>query len=100
MQKHALPKPQNKVVNFDAIQSMEQANDYALAGYHASVKKAEKEDGPVSRLWADAADAYHAAYVGIAAIMGLPADQALPRARDLIDKANHLADVAKTRVNA
>ena len=95
-----LPEPTNKVVNFDKIETVDQANDYALAGYHAAVKKADKEEGPVGRLWQDAAEAYHAAYMGIAAIRGLAADQALPRARDLLDKANHLADVAKTRVNS
>ena len=95
-----LPRPTNKVVNFDKIESMDQANDYALAGYHAAAGKSEKEEGAVGRLWKDAAEAYHAAYMGIAAIRGLPADQAIPRARELLDKANHLADVAKTRVNS
>ena len=95
-----LPNPTSKVVNFDKIETVDQANDYALAGYHAAMKKVDKEEGAVSRLWKEAAEGYHAAYMGIAAIRGLPADQALPRARELLDKANHLSDLAKTRVNS
>jgi hypothetical protein len=98
MQNQALPQPAHKAVNFDQIGTLDQANDYALAGYHAATSKAEKASGAIARLWEDAASAYQAAYMGIAAIRGLPVDQAMPRARDLLDKANHLADVARTRV--
>src|SRR5687767_815324 len=100
MEKQNLPRPASKVVNFDKIESLDQASDYALAGYHAAASKSDKAEGAMARLWADAAEAYHAAYMGIAAIRGLPVDQALPKARDLVDKANHLADISKTRHNA
>ena len=91
-----LPKPTGKVVNFDQIKTLDQANDYALAGYHAAIGKTENKAGASARLWKDAADAYAAAYGTIMGLRALPADQGVKKASEALHNANHLSDVAST----
>ena len=94
-----LPKPTNKVVDFAQIASFDQASDYALAGYHAAMKQAEKQSGAVGRLWKDAADAYAAAFAQIAGLRVLPGDN-LAKAREVLHTANHLSDQATAGANS
>ncbi|CAN5916140.1 hypothetical protein BH11MYX2_BH11MYX2_00580 [soil metagenome] len=91
-----LPKPSHKPVNFDQIKSVDQASDYALGGYHAALAQSSKNNGPESRLWKDAADAYAAAYGTILGTRALPGDQGLQKATEALHQANHLSDQAKT----
>lgn len=95
MQNETLPKPTAKVVNFDQIKDLDQATNYALAGYHAALAKAQGT-GPKARLWKDAADAYAAAYGTILGLRALPADQGVKKATESLHDANHLSDQAAT----
>ena len=88
-----VPQPKNKVVKFDQITSFDQAIDYAMGGYHASMKHA-KGDTPEGRLWQEAATAYYAAYIAMKPLEALPGDQAFAKAKELLHDANHKADVA------
>jgi hypothetical protein len=89
-----LPAPTGKVLPFTQLQTFAQAKDYALGGYHASRDKAEKESGARQRLWADAAEAYRAAYLAMYPLESLPGAEGLSKARELLGDANHKADVA------
>lgn len=89
-----VPQPKSKVVNFDQIKTFDQAFDYAVAGYHASLKSSSK-GGPIGRLWKDAADAYYAAYLAMIPLRAIANDQAMIKAKELLHDANHKADVAR-----
>ena len=89
-----LPKPHGKVQDFDKLRNFDDAQDYALGGYHASITRADKSSGASSRLWRDAAEAYRAAYLAIVVLKPLPEAQSFPQAKELLKKANHLADQA------
>jgi hypothetical protein len=94
-----VPQPTSKVVNFDQIKTFDQAFDYAVAGYHASMKSSQKA-GPVGRLWKDAADAYYAAYLAMIPLRAIASDQAMMKGKELLHDANHKADIAKVGATA
>jgi hypothetical protein len=88
-----MPRPQGKPLPFDQLTTFQQAIDYALSGYHVSNERAEGT-GPKARLWRDAADAYRTAYLTMLPLQSLPADKSFPQAKELLKKANHMADQA------
>ena len=95
-----LPKPAGKVVNFDQLHSFQQAQDYALGGYHASLERAGRDAGAHARLWQDAAEAYRAAYLAMFPLASLPPAEGFDKAKDLLGDANHKADVAAATAKA
>lgn len=92
----SLPKPTNKVLPFARLSTLDQATDYALAGYHAAIGKAEANTGAIGRLWKDASDAYAASYGTILGLRALSPAEALKQASAALHNANHLSDLAAT----
>jgi hypothetical protein len=95
-----LPEPSGPVLPFDQLKDFTQVMDYALGGYHASRKKAQKLEGSRARLWQDAAEAYRAAYLAMFPLKTLPGSDGFQQAKKLLDDANHKADVAKATASA
>lgn len=93
----SLPQPKTRPVNFDQIQTFDQATDYALAGYHAAIARSQSTSGPHGRLWKDAADSYAAAYGTILGFRALPGDEGLKKATEALHQANHLSDEAAAK---
>jgi hypothetical protein len=89
-----LPQPNKKAVPFDQVSTFDATVDYALSGYHASVHKADKTEGARGRLWRDAAEAYRSAYLALLTLKTLPEAQSVQQGKDLLKRANHLADQA------
>lgn len=90
----SLPRPKNKPVPFAKVDTWDEANDYVLGGFHACIDKIGKTDGAEQRLWTSAAQAYLGAYAGMIGLKVLPADQGMPKFRELVADANHAADQA------
>lgn len=90
------PQPKGKAVNFDKIDTFDEAIDYALAAFHVSVDKAHKEKGDKQAQWNVAAWAYLTAYTTMTGMKDLPGDQ-LAKCKQILGDANRKADVAAGR---
>jgi hypothetical protein len=90
----ALPSPGKKAVPFARVSTYDETVDYALAGHHASLQKADKSEGARGRLWRDAAEAYRSAYLALLTLKTLPEATSVQQGKELLARANHLADEA------
>jgi hypothetical protein len=81
-------------VPFDQVNTFDATVDYALSGYHASVRQADKTEGARGRLWRDAAEAYRSAYLALLTLKTLPEATSVAQGKELLARANHLADEA------
>jgi hypothetical protein len=93
------PQPKGKAVNFDKIDTFEEAIDYALAAFHVSVDKAHKEKGDKQGQWNKAAWSYLAAYTSMTGLKDLPGDN-LAKSKQILGDANRTADIAAGRAPA
>ena len=91
-----VPRPSGKVVSLDKVDTLEEAIDYMLGGYHASVDNIEKL-APELQEWREAAGVYLAAHLQIAGLKALPGDH-VAKAKELIAAANAQADEARAKV--
>ena len=89
-----MPRPKGKVVNFDKVDTWDEASDYIAAAFHACVDKIAKTKEAEQRLWQSAGQAYLGAYMGMVGLKVLPGNAGLAKTREQIADANHKADEA------
>ena len=92
-----LPKPAGPVVPRASIKTLDQARDYARAGYAASAQRADKKT-VARQAWIDAAKKYAEAHTAVSAAGIITASTSLSvlsRVLEFLKAADALADSAK-----
>jgi hypothetical protein len=92
----SLPRPKSKPVAFAKVDTVDEAADYALGGYHASLDAAQKGN---SAGWIEAARAYLTAYSALQGLRVL-ASPDIGTVKKILEQANHLADSAGGKAGA
>ncbi len=79
---------------YERLRTFADVLDYALRSYQSALTSAQKASGAAAQLWTDAAEAFGAAYQEMLPLESLPDAESFARAKDLVHRANHLADEA------
>ena len=90
----SLPRPEGKPVPFAKIDTVDEASDYALGGFHACLDQAQKgnADG-----WTQAARAYLTAYTALQGLKVLTKPN-VSAVKNILAQANLLSDGARAQV--
>jgi hypothetical protein len=92
----SLPRPSGKPVPFAKVDTVDEASDYALGGFHASVDQAQKGNAGA---WTQAARGYLTAYSALQGLKVL-AKPDVASVKAILAQANLLADQASGKGNA